>query len=150
MSNEFERDRSTYEQHFEQFRSLNQTMWQIPVIAMSLTGGLWFGAAKVSDMPGFQYSLLVLAALANFGLIVVLTRLRYVMSKYLESIERFNPDAFVSARGTGMHASEVVANTFRLLLLASAIISLIGVGIVLCNGQKHETKRVLEVIELPK
>jgi len=31
---------AAYNQNSENFRSLNQLMWQIPLIAMSLTGGL--------------------------------------------------------------------------------------------------------------
>ena len=38
-----------YEQNYEQFRSLNQIMWQIPVLAMTLTGGLWFGVSSIQD-----------------------------------------------------------------------------------------------------
>lgn len=81
QANDFERAKVAYEQNFEQFRSLNQVMWQVPVIAMTLTGGLWFGAASVEAMAGFQYLLLILAALANLGLVVVLARLRFVMEE---------------------------------------------------------------------
>ena len=31
--------KEAYEQNYQQFRSLNQIMWQIPVLAMTLTGG---------------------------------------------------------------------------------------------------------------
>src|SRR6266498_110400 len=94
---DFERAKTSYEQNCEQFRSLNQVMWQVPVIAMTLTGGLWFGAATVGDMPGFQYLLLLLAALANLGLVVVLSRVRFVMGEYLNVIKAFDPRSFVAA-----------------------------------------------------
>ena len=151
MDQEFDRAKAAYEQNFEQFRALNQTMWQVPVIAMTLTGGLWFGAAKLGDMFAFQYSLLVLAMLANLGLVIVLTRVRYVMGEYLRAIKEFHPSAFVGAEGKGLHAAETVAITFRVLLLLSAVISLIGIYTIYRSTPDHpQTRRVIEVIEITK
>jgi hypothetical protein len=48
MDREFERQKLCYEQNCEQMRSLNQIMWQVPIIAMTLTGGLWYGVATLS------------------------------------------------------------------------------------------------------
>lgn len=142
---------TSYEQNFEQFRSLNQIMWQVPVIAMTLTGGLWFGAATVGDMPGFQYLLLILAALANFGLVIVLVRVRYVMGEYLKAIKEFHPSAFVAAEGKWFHASGAVAITFRVLLLLSASISLVGLYMVRQSDlSRPQTRRVIEVIDVTK
>ena len=148
---ELERAKICYEQNFEQFRSLNQIMWQVPVIAMTLTGGLWFGAASVGSMPGFQYLLLLLAAVSNLGLIFVLTRLRQVMNAYLTAIEQFNPSTFVAAKGEGFLGRAPVVTTFRILLLMSALIS-IGGMVIVCESAKRETggRRVIEVIELEK
>lgn len=149
--NDLERDKVCYEQNFEQFRSLNQIMWQVPVIAMTLTGGLWFGAASVGSMPGFQYLLLLLAAVSNFGLIFVLTRLRQVMNAYLTAIQQFNPTTFVEAKGEGILGRAPVVTTFRILLLLSAFISIVGMFIV-CDSAKREggVRRVIEVIELDR
>lgn len=150
MDEPFERDKVCYEQNFEQFRSLNQIMWQVPVIATTLTGGLWFGAASVGPMQGFQYLLLLLAALSNLGLIVVLTRVRFVMEAYLEAIKRFNPGGYVTAQGKGVFARAAVATTFRILLATSAVISVVGMVIVYESKQMDEGRRVIEVIELEK
>lgn len=151
MDDRFECDKTCYEQNCEQFRSLNQVMWQVPVIAMTLTGGLWFGAASVGEMPGFQYLLLLFGVLANLGLIVVLTRVRYVMGQYLEAIKRFNPDSFVAAEGKGFLSPASVATTFRILLFCSAMISIAGMIIVHgSSGRESTSRRVIEVIELDK
>ena len=40
MSEEFERSKLCYEQNFEHARTLNAQMNQVPVLAMTLTGGL--------------------------------------------------------------------------------------------------------------
>ena len=152
MEETFEREKACYEQNFEQFRSLNQIMWQVPIIAMTLTGGLWFGAANVGSMPGFQVLLLSLGALANLGLILVLTRVRYVMGEYLKAIKQFYPDRYVAAESTRWSQSRaVVATTFRCLLAVSALISLVGIAIVAhAAGREPSGRRVIQVIELDR
>jgi len=130
-NSDFEREKVCYEQNYLQFRSLNQIMWQVPIIAMTLTGGLWFGAAKVNNIQNFQYALLVLAFIGNAGLIVILTRIRYVMGEYLDALRGFHPKGFVEAKGENwLTRSERVVGTFRLLLGISAVISLIGIWMV--------------------
>ena len=151
MSDCTERERVCYEQNFEQFRSLNAIMWQVPVIAMTLTGGLWFGTANISSMPGFQYLLLVLAAMANVGFIVVLTRIRFVIGCYLDALSKFNPKHHVAAEGKWFCSPETVATTFRLLLGVSALISVVGMRMVHnASGVDTHGRRVIEVIELDK
>jgi ABC-type Na+ efflux pump permease subunit len=126
-------------------------MWQVPIIAMTLTGGIWFDAASVASMPRFQYLLLLLAAFANAGLMIVLTRTRFVMDMYLAAIERFNPSAFVTAEGTGVRSRTIVAWTFGVLLGLSAVISL-GAMLIVRDAEKNEPghRRVIEVIEIDK
>lgn len=128
---EFEREKVCYEQNYLQFRSLNQIMWQVPILAMTLTGGLWFGAAKVNNIPNFQYALLLLAGISNIGLIVVLTRTRYVMQQYLDVLEKFSEAGFVKAQGeTLLTKPKVVATAFRCLLGVSAFISFPGIVMI--------------------
>lgn len=86
-----------YEQNYIQFRSLNQIMWQIPVLAMTLTGGLWFGVAQLEKSPWLQGTLLLTALLGNLSLLVVLRRFRHVMSCYLEWLQAAAPNSFVDA-----------------------------------------------------
>jgi len=37
-----EKEDVTYQQHYESFRDLNGHMWKIPMIAITITGGLLF------------------------------------------------------------------------------------------------------------
>jgi protein strawberry notch len=53
--------KEAYEQNYQQFRSLNQIMWQIPVLAMTLTGGLWFGVSTI-DNNAMLVTILLLTA----------------------------------------------------------------------------------------
>ncbi|MBP2614111.1 class I SAM-dependent methyltransferase [Agrobacterium pusense] len=115
---------AAYGQNSESFRSLNQQMWQIPLISMTLTGGLWFGVSKADASPFFQVSLLALAAIANLGLLIVLFRLRYVMQRHLDWLEAFNASGFVGAPGKSFLTRPLmVRSIFQLLLFLAAITS---------------------------
>lgn len=124
MNEQFERDKLCYEQNCEMFRSLNQIMWQVPLIAMTLTGGLWFGVSKIADHLSFRIALLILAAIGNFALCVVLWRVRYIMGEYLKVIRSFNHSGFVDARGVGaLTRPKVVIRAFMAMLLTAGLIS---------------------------
>jgi SAM-dependent methyltransferase len=119
-----ERDLAAFDQNSQTFRSLNQLMWQIPLIAMTLTGGLWFGVSKVNESPLFQTCLLFLALVGNIGLIVVLARLRYIMGEYLTWLQAFHPGGFVAAKGRGFGTdSHTVRWIFQILLGLAALVS---------------------------
>lgn len=119
-----ERMLASYNQNYETFRSLNNLMWQIPLIAMTLTGGLWFGVSKVENYLWFQAGLLLLALAGNAGLIVVLWRLRFIMGCYLDWMKEFNPEGHVAAVGTRfLTRSKTVRTAFQLLLALAALIS---------------------------
>ena len=132
-----ERQLAAYNQNSQNFRSLNQLMWQIPLLGMSLTGGLWFGVSKVGSSVPFQVFLLLLAVAGNIGLIIILQRLRYIMSQYLNWIEAFDASGFVSAKGgVGFEKSYVVKRTFQILLFLAALFSIILLIIVVCTCRK--------------
>lgn len=140
---QFERDKICYEQNCEAFRALNQFMWQVPVIAMTLTGGLWYGVATLNEMKGvIKALLLMLAALGDLAFIVVLVRVRAVMGTYLERIKEFNPGScavatysgsfwsFLRSELTSSKGNKVVVRTFSALLALAAVGSLLA----LCLG----------------
>ncbi|WP_066725650.1 class I SAM-dependent methyltransferase [Sphingomonas pituitosa] len=117
---------ASFNQNFETFRALNALMWQIPLIAMTLTGGLWFGVSSIKDMALMRSGLLLLAGLGDLGLMIVLSRLRHIIGCYLDWINAAFPRGFVSARGTSWGTrSETVKTTFQLMLLSAAIISFV-------------------------
>lgn len=117
---------TAFTQNHLTFRSLNQQMWQIPLISMTLTGGLWFGVSRVENFPLFQLALLFLAAVGNGALFIVILRLRFVMERYLEWLGSNYPSGFVSAHGVKWyHRSFVVRTSFQSMLLLAALLSLI-------------------------
>jgi SAM-dependent methyltransferase len=115
---------AAYDQNSQHFRALNGLMWQIPLIGMTLTGGLWFGVTKAESSPHFQLALLLLAGVGNIGLIVILQRLRFIMGQYLIWLEEFGQSNFVSAKdGQGLAQPYMVRYVFQLILLIAAMVS---------------------------
>lgn len=123
----FDWDKACYEQKFQRYRAMNQIMWQVPLLAISITGGLWLAALNVAGAHEFQQPLFLLALVLDIALIAVLPRVRCVMSAYMEKMKFFNPPAFVEAAGRGPFSrSYTVVGAFSLALAVAAIGSLIG------------------------
>lgn len=100
MQNEIlEREKVCYEQNFEQARSLNIQMNRVPVLAMTLTGGLWFAAGITENLHCvMRFGLLVFAGCCNLALIAAALRIRDVFRSYLEKLREFHPDSFVDGK----------------------------------------------------
>jgi len=97
--NDFEREKLCYEQNFQQARSLNTQMNQVPVLSMTLTGGLWFAAGVVQNLqPEIRFGLLLFAGFCNIALILAAFRIRDVFHSYLERITQFRPESFASGK----------------------------------------------------
>ena len=132
---------AAYNQNWETFRSLNALMWQIPLIAMTLTGGLWFGVSTVKSMPYFAGGLLFLAGCGNIGLLLILRRLRYIMAQYLDWSKATYAAGHVSAPGESwLTANETVRRIFQILLGLAALISFILLVVTMTMTNPIETK----------
>ncbi|MES0130181.1 class I SAM-dependent methyltransferase [Mesorhizobium sp. M0029] len=123
---------AAYNQNAEHFRSLNTLMWQVPLIAMTLTGGLWYGVSTSQSSMFTQACLLALAAAGNFGLLIALSRIRFIMGGYLKWFEAAYPNGFVKAEGDGKLCGDglfsgrtVVKRVFQWVLGGAAAVSLL-------------------------
>jgi len=115
---EFETSKTCYQEHSKSFRALDQHLWKIPAIAMTLTGGLWFAVANI-NMAGKEW-LLFLAAISDFGLILVLFRIRFIMSRILEKLADFSAQWHVSATGPLLWQRPLLMVVVYSILLAVA------------------------------
>lgn len=123
-SREHELRLAAYDQNSQNFRSLNQLMWQIPLIAMTLTGGLWFGVSRPEADPVLQLLLLGFACVGNLGLVAILFRLRFLMEQYLVWLRNFDGALHVDGQGTTFFTrSFLVRRIFQLLMFLAAICS---------------------------
>lgn len=124
-----EMDLAAYNQNSETFRTLNALMWQVPLIAMTLTGGLWFGVSSIPNTPELSWlrpALLMLAGIGDLLLIVILQRLRFLLREYLGWLQKANPTAFVAADGSRWwNKKEVVKTCFQIMLGFAAFTSIV-------------------------
>lgn len=79
-----------YQQNCEEFRSLNGFFWQIPIIMMTLNGGLWYSVASLDLSTSAQRGVLSFAVFANLVMVVGLWRLRSVMQNLLTRVGTHN------------------------------------------------------------
>jgi hypothetical protein len=141
MNEQFEKDKVCYEQHSESFRNLNTQMWQVPIIAMTLTGGLWFGIFS-GDIEAAQATwLLIFCGVCDLLFIAVLYRVRFIMSLLIEKISQFNPTYAINPKslpkGNVLTRQEnLVIGAFSTMLFLAAIVSFIAavenIQIILC------------------
>lgn len=88
----FERDKACYNQQSESYRSLNSQMWQVPLLGMTLTGGLWFGitSSNVDDSMGAW--ILLFCGICDFLLILIIWRVRVILALIINKLNEFNID----------------------------------------------------------
>lgn len=120
-----------YEQNFAQLRSLNSQMNQVPVLAMTLTGGLWFGAGVTEKLDvEVRFALLMFAGLCNIALVLAVLRIRDVFESYLEKIKELHPAGFVTGRPAKPQVpwlgSYSMISIYSALMLTAAVFSFIG------------------------
>lgn len=128
---EQKRKQICYQQNFEQARSLNVQMNQVPAWAMTLTGGLWFGAGVTDNLPTeIRFSLLVFAGLCNLALVLAVLRIRDVLESYLEKIKEFHPESFASGKPRNPKlpwlGSYSMISIYSALMLIGGVFSFIG------------------------
>lgn len=115
-----------YEQTYTEFRSLNGFFWQIPLIMMTLNGGLWFSVASLDLDVTAERGILWFAAFANLTMAVGLWRLRAVMATLLVRIHSYEN---TPAPGP----SNVIERLFQTLMCLAAI----GALIASCHPKAH-------------
>jgi hypothetical protein len=109
-----EKDTIIYQQNCEEFRSLNGFFWQVPLIMMTLNGGLWYSVASLDLSVNAQRGMLLFAAFANVVMIFGLQRIRNIMDNLLTAIHKYQ-----STEAPGR--ARVVQRLFQTLLLSAAV-----------------------------
>ncbi|MCE7890295.1 MAG: hypothetical protein DYH12_11450 [Sorangiineae bacterium PRO1] len=102
-------------------------MWQVPLIAMTLTGGLWYGVSASTLEVEARVGLLTVATLANAALGgLVLPRVRNVMAAHLAKMKEFYPNGFPVTKPSSIPVFGGDRGTMRVyagLLLIAAFLS---------------------------
>ncbi len=102
-----------YEQQSNDVRALNTFFWQIPLIMMTLNGGLWFSVASLELDSMSQRGLLWFAALANIVMAFALTRVRDILGELLSETRKFD------GRSTPK-TERIVVRLFCLMMILAA------------------------------
>lgn len=123
---EFEKDKLCFEQNSEHLRSLNGLMWQVPLIAMTLTGGLWYGIAQLQPNSTVALSLLILATATDFLLIFVMLRMRFIFGRILQKTRDFHPSGAADTTNHKYLKDSLVIWIFSILLALATVLSLYG------------------------
>lgn len=87
-----------YQEAGHHLRSLNQIMWQVPGMAIAITGGLWYGATTV-DQEAPRIGVLVFAAFVDLLTIPIIWRLRSIIGTHIETQKDFFPTSHLPKGG---------------------------------------------------
>ena len=130
------------QQQCEDFRALNTVFWQLPVIMMTLNGGLWFALASLDLTEMGQRFILVFAVLVDLAFLVALVRLRLLLGALLDRIHKVQGEMkapfgwftvsafctvlFVAAVGAGVTALKPAAVLARTAKPASVVVCVVN------------------------
>jgi hypothetical protein len=95
------------------YRALNIILWQMPLLLMTFTGGLWFAVASLTLSEAARSDLLRFAGLADILMIVALFRLRWVMAGLQKRIRGLDG-------GEASKVNYVIVSIFAFLLALAA------------------------------
>lgn len=89
----------------------------MPLIAIALTGGLWFGVASLAESSerSFRRPGLLLADVRDLLRIAILERLCNVVGGYLDWLAIAYPRGFVAADGDGWWSRKVAKRCFQIM-----------------------------------
>jgi hypothetical protein len=131
----FEREKTSYEQNFQHVRVIIPMTYQIPAMAITITGGLWFGALKTHGVPAFGYLFLILAFMMNVGFYFIMRRFGQIIDIYLDALRDFYPAGYVTAKShpkVSQHPE--VITVFKLFFVGAAVFSVLGIVLLWLNG----------------
>jgi hypothetical protein len=104
-------------------RSLNGFLWQVPGMAIAITGGIWYGVANIqADVP--KTWVLSFVGIFNILTIFVLWRLRYLIGQHLSVQENFL--AKPEVKQNQWHPNYIVVGCWSTMLAFSALLSFAG------------------------
>lgn len=101
-------------------RSLNQLMWQVPGMAIAITGGLWYGTTAV-DADLARTWVLSFTALVDLLTVGIIWRLRHLIAIHLAFQHSFEARVRSKERG-----GWIVVICWGLILSVAAVLSVLG------------------------
>lgn len=103
----------------QHIRALNVTLWQVPSMAIAITGGLWYGIS-LFDQEAVKIAALIFTSIVDLVTVRIIWRLRAVMSGYLTAQLSFQS---LTDEGKPKH---VVMWCWTIILCGAAILGVLG------------------------
>lgn len=130
----------------QHMRALNQLMWQIPTMAIAITGGLWYGAANIdADAPrAWVFSF---ACLVDFLTIGTLLRLREIIGQQIYTQEKLT-----GSTPRSVFPKYMVVGCWSVALVAAAVIGFVGAlkSEVFTKAPNHSAPATVNALQLPQ
>ncbi|AXF12986.1 hypothetical protein [Paraburkholderia caledonica] len=105
----------------QHLRALNQIMWQVPGMAIAVTGGLWYGVTLIDGaIP--RIGILLFAAIIDLLTICVIWRLRGIIEKQIRIQKKFAGEE----DGARRERDRIVVFCWSFMLAAATLLSAIG------------------------
>jgi hypothetical protein len=105
----------------QHLRALNQIMWQVPGMAIAVTGGLWYGVTLIDGtIP--KIGILLFAAVIDSLTICVIWRLRDVIEKQIKIQKKFAGED----NGGERERDRIVVSCWTCMLVVAALLSAVA------------------------
>lgn len=127
----YKKEELQYVEAGQHLRSLNQLMWQVPGMAIAITGGLWYGATTI-DTETPRTWVLGFVSIVDILTIVIIWRLRRLIELHIGHQRDFSG----TSSSTLDPAKGTVVACWTIALLAAAIVSALGAAFPSTIGKK--------------
>lgn len=116
---EYKKQELVFVEAGQHIRALNVTLWQVPSMAIAITGGLWYGIS-LFDHEAVKIAALIFTSLVDLVTVRIIWRLRSVMSGYLAAQLTFQS---LTDEGKPKH---VVMWCWTIILCGAAFLGALG------------------------
>jgi hypothetical protein len=111
----FKKEELIFVEAGQHIRALNAILWQVPSMAIAITGGLWYGVS-LFDHGTVKIAALIFTSLVDIITVLIIWRLRSVMDEYIVTQRSFQPNVTQKRK-----KNRVIMYWTSILLLAAAM-----------------------------
>jgi len=115
-----------YREQYAHFRSMNDILYKIPPLFTVALGGLWyFAASQLKTDRIIAAGIFIFCVILSLAFINIMDRFGRAFNGYLNNLNKLDGEYRVTLKPSRMPST---VKTIKLLLLASAVASLVGAG----------------------
>lgn len=143
---QLKKDELSFLEAGQHMRSLNQLMWQVPTMAIAVTGGLWYGAATI-DADAARSWVFGFASIVDFLTIITLLRLRDIIGHEMN----IQKTLVGGTKPKSIFPGYTVVLCWSIALFTAVVIGIVGA----CNSEAFKktkedpTPRIINTLQVP-